>query len=223
MADKPSDHTISIDSLFNDIPPPRERGSYKVVAVLGVLLVSGLVIFRPRHWHLGRRDYGSLGSAVARDGYLINDEVTARIIIILSLCKHQLNFFFFKWAPDYTPFNGDFRVDASWPCQSVVFGEDSNTTSLSFKIPTGGNMIRLWSRGPLLGNVTFEPGGTSGDEIEVDLKFMKPDWYPDDDCDRSPHGQCSGETRVCSIQTYGANHHLGIFVSVLQSQSTILF
>ncbi|KAG8952528.1 hypothetical protein FRC03_012125 [Tulasnella sp. 419] len=81
----------------------------------------------------------------------------------------------------------------------------SEETHLLYNISTKPEKIGVLSRGPIAGNVTFEAGGTAGDDVEVDIVFRKPTHdHPDfklEDPHPHPHPPPPPSLAICQWLT----------------------
>lgn len=202
--------------------PPKVRPRYRILSAIAVSLLWSVVIlglrtalchelwWRPKNHSRPTKTHDVGVDNMARNHFPFP-------------CSHRLTILCFKWAPGYNPFDGDFNVDPNWPCETVTFEEGAKTASLSFQLSPEAQKIHLRSRGHIMGDVTFESGGTAGDNIEVEMEFEKPEWYPEgEDYDDYPDREGSRKVRVCPFFTpNGTIHSLDIFVSVCEHHTVV--
>ncbi|KAG9004672.1 hypothetical protein FRB93_010162 [Tulasnella sp. JGI-2019a] len=51
-----------------------------------------------------------------------------------------------------------------------------NPEKFTYNLTTSADKIKIFTRGPIVGNITLSSGETTGDDIEVDIGFMLPPW-----------------------------------------------
>ncbi|KAG8895535.1 hypothetical protein FRB99_000491 [Tulasnella sp. 403] len=132
-----------------------------------------------------------------------------------------------------TLFQDDWTHHENFTCEDAKFERDfleSNHT-LSFNLTTGAENIKVFTRGPIIGNITIVSGGTAGDDIEIDITVHNhtgdhhpPHGYPNhdmlDEPGKHPHGPHKphlpwvppAKVKVCPFKDKdGKIESLGIF------------
>jgi len=92
----------------------------------------------------------------------------------------------FDWSPyesllnnDLSPAETDFTSDGLAGGDWITLDKDYFThhhANYSFNFSTTAEKIAIFSRGPILGNITLLSGETKGDDVEIDIAFVESHW-----------------------------------------------